>query len=90
LCAGVPDEDALAFLPAALRAQIRSLAAFLGAPPPAAARLALAHPLHALLSGAPETVSTVAWQALAAALSPLLEALDRNVAREVRGERLFR
>ncbi|HMZ29290.1 MAG TPA: peptidase S8/S53 subtilisin kexin sedolisin, partial [Thauera aminoaromatica] len=90
LCAGVPDEDALAFLPAALRAQIRSVAAFLGAPPPAAARLALAHPLHALLSGAPETVSTVAWQALAAALSPLLEALDRNVAREVRGERLFR
>ena len=90
LCAGAPDEDALAFLPAALRAQIRSVAAFLGAPPPAAARLALAHPLHALLSGAPETVSTVAWQALAAALSPLLEALDRNVAREVRGERLFR
>ena len=29
-------------------------------------------------------------KALAAALSPLLEALDRSVAREVCGERLFR
>ncbi len=90
LCAGVPDAGTLAFLPAALRAHIRSLAAFLGGPPPAAAMLAVAHPTRALLADSPETASAAEWQALAAALSPLLEALDRSVAREVCGERLFR
>lgn len=90
LCAGVPDVRALDFLPPALGAQIRRLAAFLGAPPPAAARLARAHPLRALLGGAPETASAAEWQALVVALAPLLDALDRSVVREVCGERLFR
>ena len=90
LCAGVPDAGTLAFLPAALRAHIRSLAAFLGASLPSAAVLALEHPTRALLADSPEAASAAAWQALAAALSPLLEALDRSVAREVCGERLFR
>ncbi len=90
LCAGVPDAGTLAFLPAALRAHIRSLAAFLGASPPSAAVLAVEHPTRALLAGPPEAASAADWQALAAALSPLLEALDRSVAREVCGERLFR
>ena len=90
LCAGVPDERVLAFLPAALRRQIRGLAAFVSVPPPAAAVVARVHPARRLLDGPPDGVSASDWQALVVALAPMLDVLDRSVARAVSGESLFR
>jgi serine protease AprX len=89
LSAGVPADGALIFLPAALRRQIQDVAAFVSVPPPAAA-LAWAHPARRLLDGPPDGVSAGDWQALVAALAPLLDALDRSVVRALSGESLFR
>ena len=77
-------------VPAALRRQLQDLAAFVSAPPPAVAVLAQAFADRRLLDGPPDGVSVADWQALVAALAPLLDALDRSVARTLRGESLFR
>lgn len=90
LCAGAPADATLAALPAALRRQIQDLAALVSLPPPGAAALARAHPARRLLDGPPDGVSAGDWQALVAALGPLLDALDRSVVRVVCGETLFR
>jgi hypothetical protein len=90
LCAGVPDAAALGFLPAALRRQIQDVAAFVSVPPPAAAALAWAFAARRLLDEPPDGASAADWQALVAALAPVLDALDRSVARVVCGDTLFR
>ena len=90
LCAGVPDAALLGFLPAALRRQIQDVAAFVSVSPPSAAALAWAFPARRLLDGPPGGASASDWQALVAALAPLLDALDRSVARAACGESLFR
>jgi hypothetical protein len=90
LCAGVPDAALLGFLPAALRRQIQDVAAFVSVSPPSAAALAWAFPARRLLDGPPGGASAGDWQALVAALAPLLDALDRSVARAACGESLFR
>jgi hypothetical protein len=86
----VPDAAALGFLPAALRRQIQDVAAFVSVPPPAAAALAWAFAARRLLDEPPDGASAADWQALVAALAPVLDALDRSVARVVCGETLFR
>lgn len=90
LTAGVPADGALSFLPAALRRQIQDLAAFVSTPPPAVAALARASADRRVLDGPPSGVNAGDWQALVAALAPLLDALDRSVARAACGESLFR
>ena len=90
LTAGVPADGALSFLPAALRRQIQDLAAFVSTPPPAVAALARASADRRVLDGPPSGVDAGDWQALVAALAPLLDALDRSVARAACGESLFR
>jgi hypothetical protein len=66
------------------------LAAFVSVPPPAAAVVARVHPARRLLDGPPDGVSASDWQALVVALAPMLDVLDRSVARAVSGESLFR
>ena len=90
LTAGVPADGALSFLPAALRRQVQDLAAFVSTPPPAVAALARASADRRVLDGPPSGVDAGDWQALVAALAPLLDALDRSVARAACGESLFR
>lgn len=90
LARGPIDPAGFAFLPRAIQLRIRELNTLFSLTPPAEAQLALAHPTQRFEHGAPAGIDGDDWQRLVTALAPLFTALDREIARDLCGEALFR
>lgn len=90
LAHGPLDPAKFAFLPRAVQLRIVELNRVFSQPPPPDAPLALAHPSHRFEHGAPAGIPDQDWQRLVTALAPLFTGLDRDIARALCGEALFR